>query len=83
MDDITNSQQNSPFPTSDPDSPDFDDDSKASGSKKSTKSARSSSERGEAKVLEWSSFLPHIIRLKYLERKRAILVQQQQQQQQK
>lgn len=78
MDDVT-SQQSSPFPNSDQDSPDFDDDSKASGSKKSSKSARSSAERGEAKVLEWASFSPHVIRLKYLERKKLILQQQQQQ----
>lgn len=73
----------SPAQHSDVDSHDCDEDSKASGSKKSSKgSARSSSERGETKVLEWSSFSPHIIRLKYLERKKQIVLQHQQQQQQ-
>ena len=76
--------QGSPSQQSDLDSlsHDCDDDSKTSGSKKSSKSTRATSERGETKVLEWSSFSPHIIRLKYLQRKR-LLEQHLQQKQQK
>jgi hypothetical protein len=66
------SQQNSPFFSSDHDSPqhDFDDDSKAGSSSHNKKSAKArlSTEKGDAKVLEWASFNPHIIRLKYLQR---------------
>lgn len=69
--------QHSPFLSPSDHDNDYDDsDSRASSfsslnTKKSgsTKAgSRPVSEKGDAKVLEWASFSPHIIRKKYLER---------------
>jgi hypothetical protein len=83
MDD-NDSSQNSPSVTgnSDTDFLDLDDqESRASfnsggnTSKRSSKNMKTTvvaGEKGESKVLEWSSFSPHIIRQKYLQRLREI-----------
>ena len=71
-------QHNSPsYSISDQEFLDIDDqDSKLSLTSGSTKKSKNSTpvtkgtniEKGETKVLEWSSFSPHIIRKKYLQR---------------